>query len=75
MIFINGNKYNTITDAAHRFGVSAKTLRTYIEKAIIPEPPEVSYGVRILKYFPDEYLSKAKKNLDDYRKTKKLKKQ
>lgn len=74
MIFINGTAYNTIADAAQRLGVSTKTLRTYIEKAIIPDPPEISFGVRVLKYFPDEYLSKAKKSLDDYRKTKKPKK-
>lgn len=74
MLFINGNTYNTTADAARRLGVSTKTLRTYIEKAIIPEPPEVSYGVRVLRYFPDEYLSKAKKFLDDYRKTTKPKK-
>ena len=74
MIFINGNTYNTTADAARRLGVSTKTLRTYIEKAIIPEPPEVSYGVRVIRYFPDEYMSQVNKCLEDYRKTKKPKK-
>ena len=68
MIFIKGTTYNTTADAARLLGVSTKTLRTYIAKEIIPEPPEISYGLRMIRYFPDEYLSRAKKSLENYRK-------
>jgi len=67
MIIVKGKTYFTIVDAAERLGVSAKTIRDYIQKGIIPEPPEIKYGVRILKHFPLEYMDSAKLHLDNYR--------
>lgn len=67
MIIINGCTYYTTADAAQSLGVSAKTVRTYIEKGIIPEPPEIQYGVRIMKHFPEEYMKEAKGLLERYR--------
>jgi predicted site-specific integrase-resolvase len=67
MIIIKGKAYYTITDAAQNLGVSAKTIREYIKRGIIPEPPEINYGLRIVKHFPSEYIKKAKMRLEEYR--------
>jgi DNA-binding transcriptional MerR regulator len=70
MIIVKGRTHYTIVDAAERLGVSAKTIRDYIHRGIIPEPPEIKYGVRILKHFPIDYIDLAKVHLDNYRNTK-----
>jgi DNA-binding transcriptional MerR regulator len=70
MIIVKGKTYFTIVDAAERLGVSAKTIRDYIQKGIIPEPPEIKYGIRILKHFPIEYIDSAKRHLENYRNSK-----
>ncbi|MBM4272113.1 MAG: MerR family DNA-binding transcriptional regulator [Deltaproteobacteria bacterium] len=70
MIIVKGKTYYTIVDASERLGVSAKTIRQYIHKGIIPEPPEIKYGVRILKHFPLEYIDLARNHLDSYRNSK-----
>ena len=75
MIIVKGKTYYTIVDASERLGVSAKTIRDYIDKGIIPEPPEIKYGVRILKHFPVEYMDLAKLHLDNYRNSKNEKRQ
>lgn len=67
MIIIKGCTYYTTADAAQSLGVSAKTVRTYIEKGIIPEPPEIQYGVRTMKHFPEDYMREAKGRLEKYR--------
>lgn len=67
MIMIGGQTYFTIVDAAGKIGVSAKTIRTYIEKGIIPEPPVIQFGVRTVKHFPPEYMNVAKRRLERYR--------
>jgi len=67
MIIVKGKTYYTIVDAAERLGVSAKTIRDYIHKGIIPEPPEIQYGIRLLKHFPLEYMDMAKIHLEKYR--------
>ena len=41
MIIVKGKAYYTIVDAAEQLGVSSKTIRDYIRKGIIPEPPEI----------------------------------
>jgi DNA-binding transcriptional MerR regulator len=74
MIIVKGKTHYTIVDAAERLGVSAKTIRDYIHRGIIPEPPEIKYGVRILKHFPLDYINLAKVHLDDYRNTRNEKK-
>jgi hypothetical protein len=70
MIIVKGKTYYTIADAAESFGVSAKTIRDYIDKGIIPEPPEIMYGVRVLRHFPLDYIDSAKTHLENYRKRK-----
>ena len=69
MIVVGGRTYNTIADAAAKFGVSAKTVRSYIDKGIIPTPPTVKYGMRLIKHFPSEYIARAKKMLEKQMKT------
>ncbi len=67
MIMINGQTYFTIVDAAGKIGVSAKTIRAYITKGIIPEPPVIQFGIRTVKHFPPEYMDLARKYLERYR--------
>lgn len=64
MIVVGGRTYNTIVDAAAKFGVSAKTVRSYIDRGVIPAPPTVKYGMRIMKHFPYEYMARAKKMIE-----------
>ncbi len=54
MVIINGQAFNTVVDAAEALGVSAKTVGDYIRKGIIPPPPEIQYGVRVLRHYPRE---------------------
>lgn len=67
MIIIRGEPYATTVDAALELGVSTKTLIQYIHKGIIPPPPEISYGVRVLKHFSSDYMQLAKERLATYR--------
>ena len=67
MIIISGQTYSTIVDAARELDVSAKTIRQYIAKKIIPEPPVIQFGNRKVKHFPKNYLTAAKKQLQKYR--------
>jgi hypothetical protein len=66
MIIINGQTYSTIIDAAKELAVSAKTVRQYIAKKIIPEPPVIQFGIRKVKHFPKSYIAEAKKRLQKY---------
>jgi len=68
MLTINGEKVNTVSDAAHWFGVSVKTVREWINKGIIPEPPTKEHGIKEVHIFPDEYLEDAALKLKEYRK-------
>ena len=67
MIIFNGQTYFTIIDAASELGVSAKTIRQYITKKIIPEPPVIQFGIRQVKHFPKVYIGIAKDRLKHYR--------
>jgi hypothetical protein len=67
MIIISGQTYSTIIDAAGELGVSAKTIRDYIVKKIIPEPPIIQFGIRTVKHFPPAYMEAARKRLQTYR--------
>lgn len=66
MIIFNGQTYFTIIDAAAELGVSAKTIRQYITKRIIPEPPVIQFGIRQVKHFPKVYVDLAKERLKHY---------
>lgn len=65
---IDGKEYPTVSEAARKFKVNVRTVKIWIDKGIIPEPPTVDYGVRKIRVFPDEYMRRALKALDDYRK-------
>lgn len=67
MIVVKGQTYYTTVDAAAELGVSTKTIREYIHKGIIAPPPEIRYGVRVVKHFPREYMESAKERLENYR--------
>jgi len=67
MIIIKGQSYPTIAEASNEIGVSAKTVRQYIARKIISEPPVIEYGNRSVKYFPADYMALAKKMLKAYR--------
>jgi hypothetical protein len=67
MIIISGRAYSTIIDAAGELGVSAKTIREYIAKKIIPEPPLIQFGIRTVKHFPPDYMVVARSHLEKYR--------
>lgn len=67
MIVIKGVAYYTTSDAAREFGVSTKTVRSYIQKGIIPEPPTVLFGIRKIRHFPREYMKKAIRNIETHR--------
>ena len=73
MIVAKGQTYFTTVDAAAELGVSTKTIREYIQKGIIPPPPEISFGVRMVRCFPPEYMKSAKEHLENYRKNRILK--
>ncbi len=71
MILKDGKTYPTIAEAAKALGgVSAKTVREWIDKKILDEPPAFEHGVRTIAYFPPDYLAKAKERLREYRKSK-----
>jgi hypothetical protein len=67
MIITSGQTYSTIIDAASELGVSAKTIREYIAKKIIPEPPLIQFGIRTVKHFPPDYMAVARSHLEKYR--------
>jgi hypothetical protein len=67
MIIISGQTYSTIIDAAGELGVSAKTVREYIVRKIIPEPPIIRFGIRTVKHFPPDYMDAAREHLEKYR--------
>jgi predicted site-specific integrase-resolvase len=58
----------TIADAAEQLGVTAKTVREYIMKGIIPAPPEFDYGVRRMFHFPSDYMKRAKAEIEKHKK-------
>ena len=67
MVIIEGKPYYTTADAAKILGVSAKTIRSYIDRGLIPDPPEIQSGLRTFKHFPKDYMGEAKKILENYR--------
>ena len=67
MIIISGQTYSTIVDATRELDVSAKTIRQYIAKKIIPEPPVIQFVNLTVKHFPKNYMAAAKRQLQKYR--------
>jgi hypothetical protein len=58
-ISIGGRSYPSISDLATATGLSTKTLKSYIEKGILPPPTRIDHGMREFSVFPDDYIAKA----------------
>lgn len=63
----NGDDRLTINDVAAALGVVPKTVYSWIDKSIIPEPPSVYHGTRRLYHFSQKYLEDARTHLEQYR--------
>ena len=70
MIAVGDKEYPTVTDAAKQLGVSTKTINGYIKKGIIPPPPQIEHGLRMVNIYPPEYIKEVKKTLNDHRQSK-----
>ena len=70
MIRIDGRDVPTIAEAAAIFKVSEKTVRGWINKGIISQPPQIDHGARTLAYFPPDYMKRADAELAEYRRRK-----
>jgi hypothetical protein len=73
MVITKGKTYYTIIDASERMGVSTQTIKDYIRKGIIPEPPIIKYGLRKLQCFSTEYTDLAQHHLMNYRQMRNMK--
>ena len=71
MLAVGDKEHPTVTDAAKQLGVSAKTINGYIKKGIIPAPPQIEHGLRMVNIYPPKYLEEVKKTLNEYRQSKK----
>jgi hypothetical protein len=67
MIRRDGRDYPTLAEAASELGVSAKTVRDWINRGVLPPPPEFEYGLRFVAYFPPEYLQMARETISAQR--------
>ena len=61
--FVMIKGYPTIADAAKQLNVSAKTIRQWIRKGIIADPPVFLDGTREISMFPDEYLDNCREQI------------
>lgn len=59
LITIDQTSHRTIADAAHDWHVSTRTVRTWIDKRIIPPPPTIEHGTQVYRIFPPEYMKAA----------------
>ncbi len=60
MITVEGKLEKGMKEASEFFQISEKTLRNWIKSGRIPVPPQTRQGTRVLRYFPEDYLIKAK---------------
>jgi predicted DNA-binding transcriptional regulator AlpA len=58
-INISGKSHLSISDLAAATGLSTKTLKTYIEKGILPKPETLEHGMRAFQVFSEEYIKNA----------------
>ena len=70
MLVVGDKEHPTVTDAAKQLGVSAKTINSYIKNGIIPPPPQIEQGLRMVNIYPKEYIDEAKRYLRRRRKLK-----
>lgn len=62
-VTVNGKNHRTMKEAAPIFGVTEKTVYSWIAKGIIPEPPRVLQGLKRIMVFPDSYIETAKQKI------------
>ena len=67
MITIKGKEHRTIENAAEEFGVSTKTVHSWIKQGIISQPPQMDYGLRKVYIFPESYMRDARKQVEAHR--------
>ena len=71
VIAIDGKTYPTIVDAAKHWKVSAKTVREWRKRGVITsKPPRVSFGLRKIDVYSAEYLARATKEIEQFRRLK-----
>lgn len=70
MVRVQGRDYPTVSDVSKEFNVSVKAIRDWIKKGIIPHPPQIAQGTKLIDYFPQEYVEAAKKIVKEYRERK-----
>lgn len=75
MVVVDDVHHMTIGEASKQFGVSSKTVREWIRKKIIDEPPQAEHGVNTVSYFPPEYMVLATAKIKEYRKEKNARRQ
>lgn len=73
VLTIDGVTHKTITDAAKRLKVSEKTVRTWINNGVLPQPPEAAFGTRTVQVFSEAYLRAAIKSVEKIRNSKRRK--
>ncbi len=64
---IDGKTYLTLDEAAHRLGVSSRTVKNWLNRSVVPKPPRASQGLRTFFCFTDEWLAEARRAIEAYR--------
>jgi hypothetical protein len=67
MITIKGKEHRTIENAAEEFGVSTKTVHSWIKNGIISKPPQMDYGLRKVYIFTEAFMRDARKQVEAHR--------
>lgn len=62
---IGGRSYPSISDLATATQLSTKTLKSYIDKGILPAPTKLTHGMREFSVFPNEYIEDAVRIIKD----------
>ena len=61
----DGKWHDTVSDAAKQFGVTPKTVQSWIDDGVIPKPPVKRQGRRLVQVFPAEYLKRARRMVEE----------
>lgn len=62
-IKVNGVDEWTVADVARHFGVTTKTVHSWINSARVEPPPRTWHGFRRIAYFPQEWVRKTERLL------------
>jgi len=71
---IDGQRYLTMDEAARRLKVSSRTLKNWLKREIVSAPAEIQQGLRTFLRFTDQWVEKARRETEEYRKKQKQKK-